>query len=146
MQRSRLHSRRIMRGVRETKILKEHAAYHQAINGEEAERRLKKCGGHCYLTRYSNAQECYVLSVHEHQRHSKPTICHFKIVIEDNGEHRIDGKVIVFQDIQSLLGHYEQERIDPALRSIGKAYTEAEYTRMQQMEDEQNNRSKCTIL
>ena len=117
-------------------MLKEHAAYHQAISGEEAERRLKKCGGHSYLTRYSKRHECYVLSVFEHQRHSEPTIGHFKIVVNYNGEHRIEEKEIVFQDIHALLRHYEQERIDPALRSIGKAYTEAEYTR----------KKTCTIL
>jgi hypothetical protein len=33
-------------------------------------------------------------------------------------------KELAFQDIRSLLEHYEHNRIDPALRSTGKAYTE----------------------
>ena len=138
-----MYSRKLNTSIKERKILKEHAAYHQAISGEEAERRLKKSGGHSYLTRYSKVHKCYVLSVYEHQRHSEPTIGHFKIVVDNNGEHRINEKEIVFQDIHSLLGYYEKERIDPALRSIGKAYTEAEYIRMQEMEEDKKN---CTIL
>lgn len=141
-QRDRLNTCKLQKTIKERKTLKEHPAYHEQISGQEAERRLNKSGGHSYLTRYSKEHECYILSVYEQQRHSEPTICHFKIVIEDNGERRIDGKEAAFQDIHSLLGHYEVERIDPALRTIGKAYTKAEYTRMQEMEDKKN----CNIL
>jgi hypothetical protein len=84
---------------------------------------------------------------------------HFKIIIEDDGGHKIDGKQLRVDDIQSLLQHYEHNRIDPALRSIGKAYTEDEYRRrktedehkrMQDKKNEEEQRrmqdNRCFIL
>jgi hypothetical protein len=78
---------------------------------------------------------------------------HFKIIIEDDGGHKIDGKQLTFNDIRSLLEYYEHNRIDPALRSIGKAYTEDEYRRRKtedkKAEEEQRriqDNNKCFIL
>ena len=64
-------------------MIGEHESYHQEIKGEEATRRLKQHGGHCYLTRYSGDRECYILSVYEGQiPPSNPVIKHFKVVVQ----------------------------------------------------------------
>jgi hypothetical protein len=127
----------ISTGVSEEKMIGEHPGYHQEITGHEATRRLKRCGGHCYLTRYSTARECYVLSVHEHRKPLKPVIRHYKIIVRDDGKAKIDGKRNTFPGIRSLLEYYERNRIDPGISSIGQAYSEEEYRR---------SSSKCIIL
>lgn len=143
----------------------EHASYHQTITGEEAKRRLTLCGGHCYLTRYSRIQGCYVLSVYKYHRSLSPEIEHFEIVIENTNKHRIKGKAKTFNNIQSLLEYYELNRIDPALKSIGRAYTENEHEQdeetgrqqeterqrieeaeRQREEEERQRKKMCTIL
>ena len=106
--------------------LEEHPGYHQQITGEEAELRLRKNGGHCYLTRFNKDLKCYILSVYEKQG-SSAIMRHFKILIVNGKRKKIDGLNREFDDVISLLEYYEQHRVDPALRSIGKAYTESTY-------------------
>lgn len=117
-------------------MLEEHPSYHQCITGREAVKRLKQHGGHCYLTRYSEAKRTYILSVYQ----KRPTYAmkHFKINIEYDGKKSIEKKQKRFDTIGELLDHYEQFRLDPAFRTIGQSYTEEEYSRRRQ--------SKCTIL
>ena len=107
-------------------MMGEHSSYHQSIPGDEAERRLKKFDTHCYLTRFSNRGDCYVLSVYMQQT---PTdvMKHFKIIIKDDCKVLIYGKDYEFDYIEQLLGHYENNRIDPALPTIGKNCVEKEY-------------------
>jgi hypothetical protein len=124
-----LHSTAISQSIAESQTLEEHEGYHQAITGREAEKRLRKNGGHCYLTRYSKFQKCYILSIHKAQKHSRPVIEHFKIIIEGDGKHKIDGKDKTFDGIKELLEYYEGNRIDPALKSIGQPYTEDAHLR-----------------
>ena len=104
-------------------MMGEHSSYHQNIQGDEAERRLKQFNAHCYLTRFSNHHGCYMLSVFKQQR---PTdvMRHFKIIIKDDRKHLIEGKDEEFDDIGQLLAHYENHRIDPALKNIGTNYKE----------------------
>ena len=115
-----------------------HPSYHQSINSQEAERRLKMFNRDCYLTRYSKLQECYMLSVYRKQR-PKDVIEHFVIIIEENGKHRVNGKEEdeLFDSIDLLLEHYETHRINPSLPTIGKSYTEEEFNRLA--------RRRCTI-
>ena len=107
-------------------MMGEHSSYHQNIPGDEAERRLKQFNAHCYLTCFSNHQNCYMLSVFKQQR---PTdvMRHFKIIIKDDRKHLIEGKDEEFDDISQLLAHYEDHRIDPALKNIGTNYKEELY-------------------
>lgn len=115
------HTALLSGGVNEANMLEDHSSYHQALTGEEAERRLKQCGGHCYLTRYSKKHKCYVLSVYEDEiPPSEPTIEHFEIVIQNFSKLHIRNKTQTFNSIHLLLQHYEHKRIDPALRSIGE--------------------------
>ena len=112
-------------------MLPKHNPYQGQISKEEAERRLKKRGGHCYLTRYSENKTSYILSVYKEQRSLKPIIQHFKItIIKSSGKLHIEGTDIYFNKIQELLNYYEKNPITPALSSIGHAYSQ----------------EKCTIL
>ena len=128
-------------GVREERMMGEHDSYHKAITGEEAERRLKQHGGHCYLTRYSRMRECYVLSVFEHvQKPMQPQVDHFEIVVEEDGRHRIKGKTADFDNVVQFLLHYEHNRINPAFKSIGTMLTEEDFIA------EETAGFKCTLL
>lgn len=122
--------------VEEASMLEEHSSYHQSITGKEAEKRLKQHGGHCYLTRYSEAKRCYILSVYQ----KSPTYAmkHFKIVIDYSGKKSIEKKQQKFDTIGELLTHYENSRLDPAFRNIGERYTEDDYAKATQR--------KCVIL
>ena len=106
--------------------MEEHNSYHQAITGKEAERRLKMCGDCCYLTRYSESQSAYMLSV----LYKKNSMKNFKISINNSGIHKvykIEGKDEEFDGIGELLNHYEKNRMDPAFPTIGRRFTEQEY-------------------
>ena len=123
------------RPMNERFMMGEHKSYHQAISGEEAERRLKQCGKrHCYLTRYSERQKSYILSIYE--KTPNDVMRHFKIIIVSKDVnsriYKIEEKDQEFESIDSLLAHYEGNRIDPALRSIGRAISK--------------NPKKCIIL
>ena len=107
-------------------MIEEHPSYHQVITRDEAERRLRQHGSHCYLIRYTESQLCYVLSVYQHQR-PKDTIQHFKIIFRENGGKEISGTGMTFSNIQSLLEHYEQNRLNYNFKNIGQAYSESEY-------------------
>ncbi len=111
-------------------MLPEHKAFHHTITQIEAEKRLKRKGDCCcYLTRYSRTNECYILSVYQ----SRPTstMKHFKIEKDGNGKYKIKRKELIFDTIEELLEHYENNSIDPALKNIGKKYTEDEYMESQ---------------
>jgi hypothetical protein len=118
--------------VKEKNMIGEHTSYHQGIGGEEARRRLNQKGSHCYLTRYSKKNKCYVLSVYEDRLPPMdPVVEHFKIVVNNTGKLKIGEKEQTFDDIESLLRHYEKNRINPDLRSIGEPYTEKDYEKKQ---------------
>ncbi len=114
--------------LNERKMMEEHGSYHRSISGEEAERRLKACSDHCYLTRYSENRRCYMLTVY--QKWPIPTTKHFEICLENLGDSKaytIAGKTQEFKGIGALLHEYENSSIDPAFRTIGRQVTEAEY-------------------
>lgn len=115
-------------------MIEEHLGYHRSITAKEAERRLRKYGRHCYLTRYSKTNLCYILSVY--QERPIRTIKHFKIII-GSGELAIKGKEKTFSSIRELLDHYGNNRIDPSFENIGRKYTEEEYMK---------DKSSCCIL
>ena len=103
----------------ETEMLGEHESYHEMIDGKEARRRLQLFHKHCYLTRFSETSDCYILSVYKRQTPNDVFI-NFEIVIKGNGKVQIKGKKKEFDNIKELLNHYENNRIDPALSSIGR--------------------------
>ena len=109
-------------------MIEEHKGYHHEISSKEAEKRLRRKGGHCYLTRYSNTHSCYILSTL--QSRPTPTIRHYRIE-KDKQKYRIKGKTLTFDGINELLTYYEENSIDPALINIGSKYTEEDYTKSQ---------------
>ncbi len=138
----------ILTAVNERKMLANHKAYHQRITGEEAERRLKLSDRrlklsdrHSYLTRYSKPNECYTLSVYEHQT-PNDVVEHFKIVIKNDARVGIEGKDTLFNKIEELLHHYEDNTIDPAFASIGQAYTLEDYKKDETRERERQERER----
>lgn len=105
----------------------DHNSYHGSITGEEAEQRLKMCSDHCYLTRYSEAKECYMLTIYK--KKFKKTIKHFQIFFEHSGSHKvykIDGKMEEFCGIKEMLMYYESSQIDPDFKTIGRPISEQE--------------------
>lgn len=69
---------------------------------------------------------------------------HFEIEILESGKNRIKGKEgddEEFEDIGGLLTHYEQNRIDPSLRTIGRKCTEQDYKAA-----EKRKEKRCIIL
>ena len=109
-------------------MLPKHEEYHFQISSKVAERRLKKRGGHCYLTRYSESQQSYILSVYKKESLLRHIIEHYRILISNSGSLKIEGKDMEFYNIQHLLNYYENNPITPALSSIGYAYTQKQYT------------------
>ena len=106
-----------------------HASYFRAITGEEAETQLKKSGHHCYLTRFSERKNCYVLSVYQ----KRPYVMkHFHIVFTDyhgqRREYQIEGTEEAFGSLDDMLRHYEKNQIDPSLMSIGQQVTFDEFS------------------
>ena len=110
-------------------MIPEHECYHHNISKREAERRLKQRGGRCYLTRYSETNKCYILSIS--QTAPTNTIRHFYIDKEKGDVYKIRGKQKDFTSIEDLLAYYESHAIDPAFSNIGRRYAEEEYTRQQ---------------
>ena len=123
-------------------MMRDHPGYHQSITGNEAKRRLAMYGGICYLTRYSDLNRCYVLSVYQKQM-PDDIIKHFKIIIEYTGKYRIEGKEETFSDIVPLLEYYEKNRIDPAFKSIGQRYTEDIYKLQEKCRQLEENTKKA---
>lgn len=113
--------------VSESCMMEENSSYHQSITGEEAEERLRTFGKHGYLTRYSESNRQYVLSVYKPRgRNQREVMKHFKLVRKSSflgKKWKIDGHHKNFTLIALLLRHYERNRIDPALRTIGECYT-----------------------
>ena len=106
-----------------------HESYHHAITGAEAEKRLRGCGNHCYLTRYSEERKCYMLSVY--QKMPNHVMKNFQITFQHYDEndkmYKIEGKTKEFGGLQEMLRYYEQKPIDPAFSNIGRCITEQEY-------------------
>ena len=110
----------------ENKMIEAHSSYHLSIPGSEAIRRLQSSGKDCcYLTRFSENQDCYILSVFMKQTPQNVDM-HFQIMIEGSKK-RLRGHTLSFDHIDDLLAHYEKKEIHPSLWNIGYNYTEKEY-------------------
>ncbi len=144
-------------------MMDEHASYHEEITGDEAEKRLKLCSTHGYLTRHSKENQSYVLSVHK-QTDSDNLFKHFPIHFTngDRKMYQIGERGKEFVNLLEMLNFYERTRIDPSLKSIGAIVTEDDYCRRKQEENNppvplgkcpkavvrnsDSSRSKCVVL
>lgn len=104
-------------------------ALHGEITGEEAEKRLRMCGDHCHLVRYSEKRECYVLSVFKSEL-GVDKCKHFEIKLSDKGGSRsfqLDSSK-TFDSLRSMLNHYREKIDHPALENgIGQCVTKTDY-------------------
>ncbi len=123
------------------KIITDHKSYHNEISGDEAKKRLKTIGNHCYLTRYSADWKCYVLSVYMGDKELKTEKCkHFKLTISEEGVHFLNN---VFPTLARMLGEYENKRFDPAFPTIGKCITVGDYrTKVKELREQ----SSCNLI
>ena len=104
-----------------------HQSYHLTITSNEAERRLKKSGNHCYLTRYSEGNKCYILSVYQKRPYQMK---HYRLVFNQQGRiktYHIDGKEKDFNSLDNMLNYYENHPIDHGLMNIGRQVTKEEW-------------------
>lgn len=110
-------------------------SFYGDITGKEAIKILRGSGKfHCYLTRWSEEQQCYILTVYKKDR-PRDVEKHFKIEVDP--KHKIEGKVNEFDEIEQLLKFYESNNwIYPTLETIGEKYKKKDYI----------EQSKCTIL
>ena len=102
-------------------MMDDDTSYHGSITSEEAKQKLKMCGGLHYLTRFSESNQRYMLSVYQNE--PKELIKHFRLLIHRDSDGRkcvqIEGKEKSFRRMEQLLQYYEDNRIDPAFECIG---------------------------
>ncbi len=107
-------------------MITEHESYHNEISGIEAMKRLKVFGNRCYLTRYSEFQKCYILSVCMSDEDFQTEIYkHFELKVSDEGIQILEHKP--FANLVEMLKHYENNRLSSAFPTIGKCITPNAY-------------------
>ena len=102
------------------KEMSKHLSFHGTISREEAELILKKHGGNCSLTRYSNGT--HVLSVMDITNEDRPVLQHFKLCIHATNKSvccEIDGSGKKFGDVSKMLDFYKDHSINYAITSVG---------------------------
>ena len=133
--------------VEPKEMITKHKSYHNEISGEVAEKRLRVFGNRHYLTRYSENQKCYILSVcasDEDLQFEK--IKHFQLKLSDQGIKIQEKKQ--FADLEEMLKYYETNRLDTAFPRIGDCLTEDDYQarvreiREQQVQQEQEQEQR----
>lgn len=106
---------------REEELMGKHPGSQGGLTENEAEKMLKRQGGHHYLTRYCKEHKCYFLSVHrERGEPSSPVLEHYRINKGSDDKITIRETGKKFGNIRLLLRHYEKHCIDHGLESIGK--------------------------
>lgn len=103
--------------------------YHGVMTGKQAEAKLKQNGDDCYLIRYSEVREIYVLTVAREGKEGEESITkHFKINISSKSDgqgnlYEIEGSEKKFENVSALLKFYESNAVSPKMCSIGRPYT-----------------------
>lgn len=108
---------------KDKKRITEHPHFQGPMNAVDARKRLTKKGGKCYLIRFSESHDKYMLSVMGRGDNDTSIFQHFPINIttkHDQSEYEIEGSEKKFEDILQLLEYYEKYPISYAIDSIGK--------------------------
>ena len=107
-----------------------HPSYHGAMTGRQADYVLRKCGGNCYLLRYSERKNAFVLSVltkNDDEDSDEAFYANFTLKItkgnDDTNIYEIDGTEERFESIYELLECYSIIPLSPTVTSIGKPCT-----------------------
>ena len=97
-------------------LMKSHKSYHGKITGTEAELLLKRNGGNCYLTRFSENHERYILSVM-----IMGNLMHYEIHIDNiEKKYGIDETDNEFNTVNEMLTFYESNPLSPGIENIGR--------------------------
>lgn len=98
-----------------------HKSYHEFITGSEAETILKAYNHTCYLTRFSEQQMKYVLSVAFKKKDGSFAYKHFQIV-KNHGTStfKIEGAEKSFNSVEKMLEYYQHNALTPIITHIGK--------------------------
>ena len=100
-----------------------HESYHGAIELAEAEERLRMTGMHCYLTRFSESQQCNFLTVITWQKQcAEHRIYNFKIITGFISV-ELDGRSETFSNVEEMLRSYSNKRIHHSVENIGEPLT-----------------------
>ena len=103
-------------------------SFHGAISSWEAENRLRKNRGNCYLTRYSDRRGEFVLSIYkkdkEEDQGTESEVFHnFNISITKAGDdtsHEVSGTEKKFKIMTEMLDYYKDAYIAPHIDCIGE--------------------------
>ena len=88
-------------------------SYHEGITGAEAEWRLKLIRTNSYLTCYGNKKK----ELHADAANTRGCYKELQDRYTER-KYKIHGKQLKFDDIRSLLEHYERNRLDPAITNM----------------------------
>ncbi len=99
--------------------LPNHPAYHMLCNGEQAEDKLRQKGGNCFLFRYSDTNQKYVLSVLNQKQ-----FYNFTINIDNSvPSYSLIGTQNTFPSLNELVDYYVRIPLNHNVRTIGKPCT-----------------------
>ena len=106
-------------------------SYWGPMTGSEAELKLRLHGGNCYLTRYSEMKQHYVISVSVMRRKKQQArrqrdcleLYNFKLNVTKENSHNefeIEGTDNKFNSVSSLLEFFQKNPISHSVSSIGE--------------------------
>ena len=102
------------------------------MSSGEAEKHLRRCRGNCYLIRYSESKQSYILSVvRRDDEYPIPHIQHYKLIItrvDGNNVYEIEGSKKQFSDISELLEFYQTHPLTRSNLTIGDPYVKPRVT------------------
>ena len=103
------------------------ASFHGTINEKKAEAKLKKHGVDCFLIRYNEDRNVYLLSVMTSGGNGHETKFEEYQVLRDSSDSsdtyiifKIQGREEVFDSIDNLLKFYQKNSISQTTASIGE--------------------------
>lgn len=103
--------------------IRKHSSYHGTMNGDEAEATLQEQQGCdcCYITRYSEVRDEYILSV-LHREEGESVFKNF-IIISNENDYEISGSEEKFSNLDELLEFYRKHPLIHHIDGIGEEIT-----------------------
>ena len=99
-----------------------HPSYHGAMEGNESHTELKQHSKSCYLTRYSERRNVYVLSMTKYSDNGQRTFQHFTVDIRNQNNkitYEIRGADMQFNYLSDMLSFYESHPVTHTTSNIG---------------------------
>ena len=100
-----------------------HKCYHGSISGPKAKSRLKAEGNDCFLVRYSNNQQKYLLSILKKglgQDTDSDLFVEFQILMVKNGKRcKIDGQSKTFSSLDEMITYWNMISLHPSVANLG---------------------------